>query len=134
MLQSLQLYFYFNVVYLKKQNQLYSVKVVFQLPKILYSVMILSRVIYLFIFKDEWVDAMLTCCIVYTDGYCLTQICLCVTFTADDIRLLLVRGCLPVRLHSAAPQGAAGPSPPPHFAMLWLQVRVYAHTRRQTHT
>lgn len=46
------------------------------------------------------------------------------TFLADDLWLLPVCGRIPVRLHSAAPQGAAGRAPPPHAAMLWLQVRA----------
>ncbi|XP_041652858.1 transmembrane anterior posterior transformation protein 1 homolog isoform X3 [Cheilinus undulatus] len=40
---------------------------------------------------------------------------------ADDLWPLPVCGCLPVCLHSAAPQGAAGRAPPPHTAMLWFQ-------------
>ena len=77
---------------------------------------------------------ILTHYIIHTEDYCLTLMYLCVTFTADDIRLLLVRGCLPVRLHSAAPKGAAGPAPPPHPAMLWLQVRANTHIHPHTHS
>lgn len=59
-----------------------------------------------------------------TDDGCLTWRCCCVTFPADDLWLLPVCGCLPVRLHPAASPGAAGRAPPPHPAVLWLQVRA----------
>lgn len=41
----------------------------------------------------------------------------------DDIRLLPLSGCLSLRLHTAAPQGAAGPITAPYIAMLWSRVR-----------
>ncbi|XP_069387130.1 transmembrane anterior posterior transformation protein 1 homolog isoform X4 [Paralichthys olivaceus] len=43
------------------------------------------------------------------------------TREADDLWLLPVCRRLPVRLHAAAHQGAAGPASPPHLAVLWLQ-------------
>ncbi|XP_070994147.1 transmembrane anterior posterior transformation protein 1 homolog isoform X4 [Oncorhynchus clarkii lewisi] len=42
--------------------------------------------------------------------------------SADDLWLLPVSGCLPLRVHAASPPGAAGPATPPHPAL--LQPRV----------
>ena len=46
------------------------------------------------------------------------------TFPADDLWLIPVHGCLPVRLHPVAPQGVSGRAPSPHPSMLGVQVRA----------
>lgn len=55
-------------------------------------------------------------------------------FSADDLWLLSVCGRLPVCLHPASPQGAAGCAPPPHPAMLWFQVRASTHPLQPINT
>lgn len=135
--------FYFNI-----QCLLNKIKVLMSESciSITYNIFLILSLFSLFIFKDYIFLSVCVClqALLFILDVLLTEYCshwqllfdselLVCNFTADDIWLLLVCGRLPVRLHSAAPQGAAGPAPPPHPAMLWLQVRAYAHTHTQTY-